>query len=92
MLLNHGEKLLLCATPCQCGGLYNYCKTENIPMENLLIIDFICRGVNSPKVYNKFISELETLHNAKVSKVSFRDKTYGWNRFATKIEFEDGST
>jgi len=91
ILLKRGEKLLFCASPCQCQGLYNYCKAEDISMEKLVIIDFICRGSNSPKVYNKFLSELETLNNAKVSKVWFKNKTYGWNRFSTKIEFEDGN-
>jgi Coenzyme F420-reducing hydrogenase, beta subunit len=86
-LLNNNETVLFCGTPCQCAGLINFL---NKKYENLVIIDFVCRGANSPKVYEKFLNYLEETHNSKVKKVWFKNKTYGWNRFSTKVEFEDG--
>lgn len=58
--------------------------------KNLAIIDFVCRGANSPKVYRKFLDDLENEYGSKVSKVWFKNKTYGWQRFCTKVEFENG--
>ncbi len=90
-VLKEKNKLLFCGTPCQCNGLVNYLDEEKIERSNLYIIDFICRGVNSPKVYKKFLNELEKIYNSKVKNVWFKNKTFGWNRFSTKIDFENGS-
>lgn len=88
-LLKDGEKVLFCGTPCECAGLINYIGHRD---NNLLIIDFICRGSNSPKVYEKFLDYLEEKYDSKIKKVWFKNKTYGWNRFATKVEFENGES
>lgn len=88
-LLSDGGKVLFCGTPCECAGLLNYIGNKN---DNLFIIDFICRGSNSPKVYEKFLCYLEEKYNSKIKKVWFKNKTYGWNRFSTKVEFENGES
>lgn len=89
-LLNHGEKVLFCGSPCQCAGVSRYCEERGIDDEKLYLVDFICRGSNSPKVYRKFLDELESERQSEVKKVWFKNKTYGWNRFSTKVEFENG--
>lgn len=89
-LLKQRETLLFCGTPCQCQAVLNYCEELKIDIERLYLIDFICRGSNSPKVYTKFLEELGVKYQSKISKVWFKNKTYGWNRFSTKIEFENG--
>ncbi|MCI8591511.1 MAG: 4Fe-4S binding protein [Lachnospiraceae bacterium] len=89
--LRQGQEVLFCGTPCQCAGVYRYCGEENIAMDQLYLIDFICRGSNSPKVYRKFLDELEALHQSKTKKVWFKNKAYGWNCFSTRIEFENGA-
>lgn len=89
-LLRKNKSVLFCGTPCQCQGIFNYCREKNITADKLYLIDFICRGVNSPKVYKKFLNELKSKYKSDVSKVWFKNKTYGWNRFSTKIEFENG--
>lgn len=89
-LLKQGEKLLFCGTPCQCAGLFRYCIECGVGTGNLYLMDFICRGANSPKVYRKFLDELEARYRSKAKRVWFKNKTYGWNRFSTKIEFENG--
>lgn len=90
-LLKQGEKLMFCGTPCQCQAVFQYCEELEIDTTKLYLIDFICRGANSPKVYTKFLKELEDEYQSIVSKVWFKNKTYGWNRFSTKIEFENGA-
>lgn len=49
-------------------------------------------GTNSPKVYRKFLETLKEKYNSKVKKVWFKNKTYGWNLFSTKVEFENGKS
>lgn len=91
-VLRENRPLLFCGSPCQCWGVYNYCVEKKIRCGNLYLVDFICRGANSPKVYRKFLDELEQAYGAKVSRVWFKNKTYGWNCFSTKIEFENGTS
>ena len=88
-LLTKGEKVLICATPCQISGLYNYLGKE---YENLITCDFICRGVNSPKVFQKYMDMLERHYFSKASKIKFKNKTYGWHRFSMKVDFQNGKT
>ena len=90
-LLNQGKIVLFCGTPCQCEGVFHYCKAQGIETTRLYLIDFICRGSNSPKVYRKFLDELEEKYHSKVSRVWFKNKTFGWNCFSTKIDFENGT-
>lgn len=88
-LLEEGKKVLICATPCQIAGLYSVLGKD---YENLITCDFLCIGVNSPKVFLKYIDMLEHLYGAQATKIKFKNKTYGWHRFSTCIDFENGKT
>jgi len=84
------ERLVaFCGSPCQVAGLLNYLKR---PYDNLVTFDFVCRGTNSPKAYTKYMEMLEKKYNSKIEKVWFKNKTYGWNRFSTRIDFKNGKT
>lgn len=48
-LLSEQKRVLFCGTPCQIQALYRF--LGNRDYDNLVTIDFICRGVNSPKVF-----------------------------------------
>lgn len=85
--LKEGNNVMICAAPCQIAGLVNYLGKE---YDNLILCDFICRGVNSPKIFKKYLESLEKKYHAKISKIKFKDKTYGWHSFSTRIEFENG--
>ncbi len=85
--LKEGTTVLFCGTPCQCAALYNYLSK---PYENLFLIDLICHGVNSPKVFEKFLDDLEKRYASKVKSVHFRNKKTGWQNSTTYIEFENG--
>lgn len=73
--LQSGRKVLFAGTPCQIAGLNSY--LQHIDAENLVTVDFICHGVPSPAVYNKYIDSLETHYGRKVQFVNFRDKKLG---------------
>lgn len=85
--LKEKKQVLFVGTPCQCAGLKSYLNQES---DNLYLCDFICRGVNSPLVYKKYLQELEQEYDSKVKQVWFKNKTNGWNNFGTKIIFENG--
>lgn len=81
------KPILFCGTPCQTEALVRYLKGKP---ENLILCDFICRGIISPKVYSSYIKYLEGKYKAKIEKIQFKNKTYGWHRFSTKISFQNG--
>ena len=87
-LLNNGEKVLVCGVPCQMAGLQAYLGRE---YENLLIVDLICLGVNSPKVWRKYIDSVEEKHGSKVIYTENKSKEYGWRNLTQKFVFANGS-
>lgn len=85
--LEEKVKVLFCGSPCQVAGLNNYLNRD---YENLYTCDFICRGMNSPKIFTMYIHNLEEKYKAKVKKVKFKNKIHGWHNFSTRIDFENG--
>lgn len=85
--LASGKPVLFAGTPCQCAGLSVYLEKD---YENLILCDFICLGVNSPKIYTAYLQELEKKYNSRVKTIWFKNKTFGWKNFATKIVFMNG--
>ena len=86
-LLNTGEKVLFCGSPCQVAGLKNYLFKD---YQNLFLVDFICRGIISQKIYKKYLESVERHTNSKITKVHFKNKDFGWNRFSTKLSLSNG--
>ena len=86
MLLDNGQTVLFVGSPCQIAGLKNYLQSD---YDNLILIDFICRGSNSNKAYRKWLEDLEIANQSKVSRVWFKNKEKGWNQFSTRVEFEN---
>lgn len=84
--LQAGEKVLFCGTPCQSAGLQSFL---NKGYSNLYTCDFICRGVISPKVYRKFLSDMSRKNGSVLKTVQFKNKDYGWNHFSTKLGFQN---
>lgn len=86
-LLRRGEKVLACGTPCQMAALRSFLRKD---YENLIIVDFICRGVNSPKVYRKYLDSLERKYGGKVVYVKAKNKELGWRNLTRKVVFDNG--
>lgn len=87
-LLRNGERVLACGTPCQMAALRSFLRKD---YENLIIVDFICRGVNSPKVYRKYLDSLERKHGGKVVYVKAKNKELGWRNLTRKVVFDNGA-
>lgn len=82
--------VMFCGTPCHVAALYAF--LEGVDCDNLITVDFICRGVNSPKAFIKWLEEIEQNEKSKVTKVWFKYKDEGWKRSPkrTRIDFLDG--
>jgi coenzyme F420-reducing hydrogenase beta subunit len=90
-LLNSGEKVFICSTPCQTAALYNFLQKE---YDNLYTSDLICKGVPSPKYFRAYLSFLERKYHSKTAAVKFKykDEKNPWGRLVTKIVFQNGKT
>ena len=88
-LLRSGEKVLACGTPCQMAALRSFLRKD---YDNLIIVDFICRGVNSPKVYRSYLDSLEKKYNSKVVYVKAKNKELGWRNLTRKVTFANGQS
>ncbi len=86
-LLDAGEHVLICGTPCQIAGLKCFLRKE---YDNLLTVDFICQYVNSPFIWNKYIRKIEEEHCSKVIYIKDKNKELGWRKLCNKIVFENG--
>lgn len=85
-LLDAGKEVLFCGTPCQSAALQRYLKRSS---SGLLTVDFICRGVTSPGVYRRYISELEERFQSTVKSVHMKDKRAGWQSLGIHVKFEN---
>lgn len=91
--LENGRKILFVGTPCQAAGLYTFLGKQKHP--NLFIIDFICHGVPSTKVFADYIDSEEKRQGSKITKFKFRNKDKGWSQtglqLGTYLEYQDGN-
>ena len=86
-LLESGEKVLACGSPCQMAALRGFLLKD---YDNLIIVDFLCRATNSPKVYEKYKESLEARYGSKIVAIKDKNKDHGWHSLARKITFENG--
>lgn len=90
--LQNGKRVVFSGSPCQVDGLRHYLNRE---YENLFLVDFVCHGVPSQKVFDACIEELEEKHRSKITQVLFRNKVLcddGWNCLGMQYLFENGDT
>lgn len=85
--LDNGKKVLFAGTPCQVAGLKSYLQKDYL---NLLSVDFICHGVPSPLVWQRYIIAMEKKLNNKITEISFRDKKDGWKNYYFKLSTANG--
>ncbi|MCQ2515548.1 MAG: Coenzyme F420 hydrogenase/dehydrogenase, beta subunit C-terminal domain [Saccharofermentans sp.] len=86
-ILDADKGVLVCGVPCQIAGLINYLGKD---YDNLVTIDLICAGVNSPKVWRKYLDYIEELNSSHIIWTENKSKEYGWNNLTQKFIFEDG--
>lgn len=82
------KKILFVGTPCQVSGLKAFLRKD---YDNLICIDLFCHGVPSPKLFNKYIKELEHRFNDKLEFFNFRDNTSGWDSYSYTAKFKNNT-
>ena len=87
--LKSGRQVLFSGTPCQCAGLKSYLGKE---YDNLLLVDLICHGVPSPKVWQDYIDyrSLKENNGKRPVKINMRSKSSGWSRYGYSTAFDYG--
>ena len=70
-LLEGGDGVLYCATPCQIAALRLFLKKD---YNKLFLIDFFCHGVPSQEYFDKCKELVETRDNIRITGYSFRTK------------------
>ena len=85
-----GRLVAFCGSPCQIEGLFSFLGKE---YDNLFTMDFICRGMNSPKAYKSWLDEVEKEKGSTATKVWFKYKDGGWKTSPkrTRVDFNDGT-
>lgn len=80
--------VMFSGTPCQVAAVSNY---PNINRENLILIDVVCHGVSSPRLWRKYLAEKESKYG-KICNIKIRDKqVYGCLQSETIIQFDNGT-
>lgn len=88
--LDADKYVLFSGTSCQIAGLKMFLKKE---YEKLLLVDVVCHGVPSPKVWEWYINAIQATFQSKASAVKHRGKDYGgwsWKEQFMRIDLEDG--
>lgn len=83
--LKQGRKVLFTGTPCQVSALRHFLHHE---YENLLLVDFICHGVPSPKVWRLYLDEVTKNAIRAINDVQFRNKNQGWKRYNFDMTYD----
>ena len=87
--LEQGRYVLFSGTSCQIAGIKKYLELIHIDCSKLLLIDIVCHGVPSPKVWENYLRWFEHKYNGKVTTVDFRNKKdYGWAEHIETISID----
>ncbi len=73
--LNNGRMVCFSGTPCQICGLKVFLGKE---YDNLITVDFMCRAVPSPLIYDKYL-RLQSQKLGAIRSLRFRDKCNGYS-------------
>jgi coenzyme F420-reducing hydrogenase beta subunit len=86
-LLRNGRYVLFSGTPCQVGGLRSYLGREE---ERLILVDLICHGVPSPKVWQHYIDYRSTqdADGQRPVQINLRSKVTGWPKYSVRFEYD----
>lgn len=84
-----GRPVLVCGTPCQMVALRRYLRKD---FENLVIVDFICHSIASPKAHRKYFDYLEEIFGSKVIYFKAKNKELGWRSLTKHSRFANGKS
>ena len=88
--LKRGQKVLFSGTPCQVAGLKSFLQK---PYSELFTVDFVCHGVPSPAVWEKYVKyrAMEDNNGTLPQKINLRSKSSGWSKYSYSNEYYYGA-
>ena len=89
--LKSGKLVMFTGTGCQCDGLRAFLKTKCVNTEKLILVDIVCHGVPSPKMFKEYLQWNEKKYHSAVQDFKFRDKQkYSWGEGIEKLTLANG--
>lgn len=83
--LENNKIVMFTGTGCQIQGIRNAIPKKL--QKNLLLVDIVCHGVPSPKIWKEYLDYISNKYKGKVTAVNFRNKKqYGWKDHVESIE------
>jgi hypothetical protein len=90
--LDRGERVLFTGTPCQALGLRRFLAEFSVNRDRLTIVDFVCHGVPSQKVLDKYIKDAARRFGSAPTGLAFRHKRKRWQTALDTLLVVDGKT
>lgn len=78
LMENPEKSLLFIGMGCQSDGFRKYAELKGF-RDRVYIVDIVCHGVPSPKLWKEYVESIERKHGGKVSYLTFKDKREGWS-------------
>lgn len=76
-LLKEGRHVVFSGTPCQIAGIKSLLREKKIDTKNLILVDVVCHGVASYKIFKDYVGKFEN-----IKQVKFRDKSEDWENYS----------
>lgn len=84
--------VLFTGTPCQTYAVKKFCEKQLLDVKDLYLVDIICHGVASKKVWDKYKSWIENKYKSRLVDFRFRYKASKWRQYPSMAKFENGKT
>lgn len=90
-LLDEGEKVFICSTPCQVAGLKKYLRKD---YDGLFTCDLVCKGVPPHKVLKSYVSSMERKQKRRCVEVwsKYKSDRLPWGKLGSRYLFADGKS
>lgn len=86
--LAENKLVMFTGTGCQCDGLRAYLNIKGANTDKLILVDIVCHGVPSPKMFNEYVSWNKKRKKSELVSFDFRDKEkYSWGAGIEKLVF-----
>lgn len=76
---NQGKSLAFFGLGCQVDGFRKFLEMKGL-RERACLVDIICTGGVSPRIWEEYISSIEKSQKKKTELITFKDKVNGWKR------------
>ena len=90
--LGDARRVLFSGTACQLAAMRNYLTLRRVPTDALLLVEVVCHGVPSPRLWLEWVDHISRTSNGEIAGVNFRDKSTGWVSYSVRYEMGGGST